>query len=217
MAVRAGRTERARRRIRRVVLEAGDDVRRHREAAGLSIRECSAQTGISASAWSRIERGTSTTLDLERFAVVADAVGLDASLRLFPTGAPLRDAGHAALLERFRRELHPTLSWRTEVPLGLERDIRAWDAVIRRGSEWVPVEAETRLDDLQALERRINLKLRDGGAEFVILLVAESRTNRAVLKAASAAWSSAYPIGTRSALRSLRAGELPAGNALIVL
>ena len=98
-------------------------------------------------------------------------VGLDLSVRTFPNGSPLRDKAHLALLERFRGRLSPKLSVRAEVPLPISGDLRAWDLVILRAGEPIGVEAETRLLDLQAIERKIALKMRDGRIDRVVLLV----------------------------------------------
>ncbi len=43
-------------------------------------------------------------------------------------------------------------------------------------------EAETRLADVQALERRLALKARDGDVDVVVLIVADTAHNRAVLE-----------------------------------
>ncbi|MBA2720376.1 MAG: hypothetical protein H0U52_14225 [Chloroflexi bacterium] len=143
-------------------------------------------------------------------------VGLDLALRAYPAGDPIRDAGQLRLLERFRARLHPSLHWSTEVPLPIEGDLRAWDAVIR-GDGWrLPVEAETVLNDLQALERRLNLKLRDGGTEHVILLVADTTRNRRALAAAPGAFAN-LPLGTREVLRALARGEQPGGSGIVIL
>ena len=79
-------------------------------------------------------------------------------LRAYPAGDPIRDAGHTRLLDRLRRDLASGLQWRSEVPLPIEGDLRAWDAVIG-GPGWrLMVEAETLIDDVQALERRLALE-----------------------------------------------------------
>jgi transcriptional regulator with XRE-family HTH domain len=196
---------------------AGQDLRHGRELAGLSIRTLEGATGISKSAWSRIERGQLRDISVRRLAVAADAAGLQLAFRLYPGRDPLRDAAQIALLERLRVRLPTTLAWRVEVPVSDADDGRAWDAVVSRGRDWTPVEAETRLSDLQALERRVNLKVRDAGARGVILLVADTRNNRTALRAAPDAWRAAFPLGTRAALQALAQGRLPAESALIVL
>jgi len=144
-------------------------------------------------------------------------VGLDLAIRAYPAGDPVRDRAHTALLERLRAQLHPTLTWRTEVPLPLELDLRAWDAQIG-GVGWrVRVEAEMRIDDGQALERRLALKVRDGGEGHVVVLVAETRANRAALVALRPHLRALLPLDTRAILTALRAGRDPGGNGIVML
>jgi transcriptional regulator with XRE-family HTH domain len=194
----------------------GADIRRRRMPAGLTLRDVATATGTSRSAVCRLELGQIGDISLRRLAAIAEAVGLDARLALFPAGDPIRDAAHVRLLERLRARLHPGLRWRTEVPLPREQDRRAWHATISDDRKRIVVEAETRLTDLQALERRLNLKLRDGGEELLILLVAETRNNRAALRAATGGWRVAVPIGTRAALATLGEGRLPTLSAIVV-
>ena len=138
-------------------------------------------------------------------------------MRLYPGGDPIRDAAQFGLLSRLRGRIHPDLRWRTEVPLPLPGDRRAWDAVIAGPGFVVGVEAETRLRDIQAVARRTNLKQRDGALDRVLLLVADTRANRHALRQASDVLSTGFPVAQRDALRALNAGRAPAGNALIVL
>jgi hypothetical protein len=142
-------------------------------------------------------------------------VGLDVVIRTFPRGDPIRDAGHARLLERLRIRLHPGLSLRTEVPLPIVGDLRAWDAVVG-GQGWqVPVEAETVIDDGQALQRKLALKLRDGGFDHLILLVADTPRNRAALEATPL--RETFPLHGRSILGALRGGRDPGANGVVIL
>lgn len=68
------------------------------------------------------------------------------------------------------------------------------------------VEAETVVDDVQALERRLALKKRDGRAEIVVLLLADTRRNRRAIAAAQAAGALAWlPVRTRQILGALGA------------
>ena len=64
------------------------------------------------------------------------------------------------------------------MPLPNAGDRRAWDAVIGIARVRIGVEAETRARDEQELERRLSLKRRDGGVDHVILLLADTRSNR---------------------------------------
>jgi hypothetical protein len=78
------------------------------------------------------------------------------------------------------------------------------------------VEAETRLHDLQALERRVRIKQRDLGVRRVILLVADTRRNRSVL-AAHPELIERFSINTRACLAALRSGRDPGGDAIVLL
>jgi hypothetical protein len=148
--------------------------------------------------------------------VLGAAVGLDVRLRAFPAGDPIRDAGQQRLLERLRARLHPSLRWATEVPLPIEGDLRAWDAVVRAATWHRPVEAETVLDDLQALERRLALKRRDGGEDHLIVLVADTPRNRRALAAAPEAFTT-FRRDARVVLRALAAGTDPGSSAVLIL
>ena len=143
-------------------------------------------------------------------------MGLDVRLRAWPAGDPIRDAGQIRLLERLRARLHPSLRWSTEVPLPIEGDLRAWDAMIR-GTGWrLPVDAESALDDLQAVERRLALKVRDGGADHVILLVSDTRRNRRALASAPGAFAD-LTLRTRAILNALGSGVHPGGSGIVIL
>lgn len=144
-------------------------------------------------------------------AAIGATVGRDIRLHAYPAGDPIRDAGQQRMLDRFRARLHPGLVVRTEVPLPIGADLRAWDAVIR-GEDWRrPAEAETVLDDIQALERRLALKVRDGGVDGVILVIADSPRNRRALAAASGSFS-AFERNSRRVLSALAAAETPAAR-----
>lgn len=196
-------------------LELGRELRTARLDADLSLREIARATGISAPQGSRIERGVMATVGIEQVARMGAAVGLDLSARLYPAGDPIRDAAHAALIERLRSRLHPSLVLLTEVPLPIPGDRRAWDAVIR-GIGWqMPAEAETRPRDMQALDRRIALKLRDAGFESVLLVLLDSAANRRLVR--SGAVPSRFVLDGRSALARLAEGRDPGGSAVILL
>ena len=95
-------------------------------------------------------------------------------------------------------------------------DLRGADAVITGARVHAIVEAETRLGDVQALERRISAKARDLGVDRVILLVLDSRHNRGVIRT-TPELAARFPISTRLALGALGRGEDPGGDCLIVL
>jgi transcriptional regulator with XRE-family HTH domain len=192
------------------------DIRRARVGAGLSLRDVGIASGVDPTRVWRFERGRRTNLQLEDVGAIASVVGLDLSVRAYPAGDPIRDAGHARLLERFRRELPPALRWHTEVPFPNPGDLRAWDAVTGRDEWRVGVEAETVIDDTQALDRKLALKRRDGAVDHLVLLVADTRRNRRALSAATAAFAD-LPFETRAILGALRGGTEPPGSGIVVL
>ena len=96
-------------------------------------------------------------------------------------------------------------------------DLRAWDGMVG-GADWrIGVEAETRVGDWQALERRISLKSRDGSVDGVILLVWATRGNLYSLRALGDAVRSRFPVQGNRALELLGAGANPGGSVLITL
>jgi transcriptional regulator with XRE-family HTH domain len=197
-----------------------DDGRLARTGAGLSQAEVGRAIGVSHARIGRLERGEVSYPDLGFLGAYCSVLGLDLSIRAYPAGDPIRDRAQLALLERLRRRLHPTLRWRTEVPLPIDGDLRAWDAEIRgrNGEPWrVRVEAETRLNDGQALERRLALKLRDDPDGHVILLVSDTRSNRAALRSLGVGLRERLPLGTRVVLAALAAGQDPGGSGIVVM
>ena len=190
--------------------------------SGLSQQAVARAIGVSRTHAGRIVRGDVEDIGLVRLAELLSVVGLELAARSFPAGPPIRDRAQLALLERLRARLHPSLGWRTEVPVVElatpgEVDLRAWDAAID-GSGWsVRVEAETRLRDVQAVLRRVALKQRDSRSPTVVLLVAETATNRAAIRLADVAFREAFPVSTRAALLALGRGDRPPGDALVIL
>ncbi len=191
------------------------EIERGRRAAGLSVADLGRAVGLSRSATSRALAGRRPT-SIRDYAALAAAVGQDVRVRAYPAGDPIRDAGSQRLLERFRRLLQPGMAWRTEVALPIDGDLRAWDAVIGGRGWHCHVEAETALEDLQALERRLERKRRDGNANHVILLVADTKRNRRALTAAPAAFGG-FSRDARAVLAALRRGADPAIDAIILV
>jgi transcriptional regulator with XRE-family HTH domain len=217
MAGQERRRERAQRQARSSLLECGRAVREARLGHDLSMAVCAAAIGVSEATWSRLERGLSPALSIERLTQAAAVVGLDATVRAYEGGSPVRDRAHLQLLERFRSRLGPGVQWATEVPLPIARDQRAWDGLARTPEARVGVEAETRARDAQALKRRLELKQRDGGVDRLVLLLADTRHNRSFLRAAGRGFHDAFPVPGPVALERLAAGRDPGGNAIVLL
>jgi hypothetical protein len=184
---------------------------------GLTYAAIGRDVGLSGAQVGRIAHGRSAELSIVQASTLLASVGLELSVRAYPTGSPLRDAPQLALLARFRRQLHQALTVRTEVPVTSGFDLRAWDAVIA-GPAWrFAVEAETRIRDWQALERRLALKLRDGDVDGLLLVVARTRTNVTIVRSLTTVLVSMFPVPSALALQRLASGADPGGSSLIVL
>jgi transcriptional regulator with XRE-family HTH domain len=183
----------------------------------LSGRAVAARLGISVAQYSRIERGLTRGPSIEQASAMLAAVGLELSVRAYPAGEPLRDAGHVALIDRFRSRVHHSIRFRTEVPFPQPGDLRAWDVVLV-GTGWRHgYEAETRPRDRQALERRLGLKARDGEVDAMSLLLLDSRHNREFVRASAGVLHERFPVPGRRALELLAAGVDPGRGSVILL
>lgn len=189
-----------------------------RISSGLSRADAGRAVGISASQVDRFERGVLHDMRLEQLCRLSLAVGLVPNLRLYPDADPVRDIAQIRLLGRLRDRLPPSLRWRTEVPLVGRFDSRAWDAVADGHGCVDAFEAETRLADLQVVERRVMRKFRDDPTvQHLVLLVADTRANRDVLAIARDALRGNFPLDTRAAMAKLGAGRCPGANAIVIL
>jgi transcriptional regulator with XRE-family HTH domain len=209
--------DRGARRGRALIAELGRELHNARLQHGLSQEAVGRAAGLSDTEIGRIERGQIAAVSVVNLARLAGVVGLELSARAYPTGAPIRDKAHIALLGRLRERVAQTFTWQTEVPLGPAGDLRAWDALLGLGRERVGVEAETRITDLQAVARRLALKGRDGRVAPVVLLLANTRTNRAALRNVDDSIPGSFPISAPAALAALRDGRILEGNAVILL
>ncbi len=204
-------------RARSIVHDLGREIREARLDRGLTQEDVARAARMSGPQVSRIERGAARAVSVDQLARLLAVVGLELSARAYPAGAPLRDAAHVALLSRLRRGLDRSLGWRTEVPLPIPGDGRAWDAVIAGPGWTVGVEAETRPRDVQAAIRRISLKQRDGRVDSLLFVVADTRHGRDFVRGAGDDLRARFPIDGRRTLHRLGAGLQPEGDALVLL
>lgn len=216
MATKERARDRGQRNAEREWTQLGARLRDERLAAGVSQKHIADVAGLTQSRVSRTERGQRLPPRLDELGRHCTALGLRLSLQAYPDGRAVRDAPQLDLLRRFRLQLHPGLGWSTEVLVGSHGDQRAWDAVIS-GSERVGVDAETRLYDIQAVQRRIELKVRDSGVDRAVLLVASTRHNRAVLREYRGALASTFPLDTAEVMSALRAGRVPEAGGVVIV
>jgi len=173
---------------------------------------------MSISQWSRLERGAGGHPTLDQLCRAGRAVGLDPAFRYYQGVVPVNDRGQLPVLDRFGRVLGAGLRMTREVGIASQGDQRAWDARVTDGMDQVSVDCEARLEDIQAVSRRVALKQRDDPASGpVILLVGRTRHNRAVLDAHREALRAAFPLDSAQILRSLRAGRIPRAGGILVL
>jgi transcriptional regulator with XRE-family HTH domain len=194
------------------------DLRATRIAAGLSQADVARGVGCSRSHVGRLERRELGSPSPQLLAGVAAVLGLELRVAAYPDGDPIADRVQLRLLAEFRRRIGPRTAWRTEVPLPIEGDRRAWDAVAIADDGWAGIEVISRLGAVDAQTRRANLKLRDDPrVARVVLVVADTHRNRRALAAGAASIRAEYPLDTRSVVHALRSGALPTVNGIVVL
>jgi transcriptional regulator with XRE-family HTH domain len=193
------------------------DLRARRLMAGLSLSAVAAALGCSRQLVAKWEQRALAPRPI-RLAAWGATLGLDISIRAFDAGSPLRDAGQLRLLGRARHAVGTRWAWRTEVPVTSNPlDRRAIDAVLTAPRGSVGLEAITRLVDAQAQVRAALLKQEASGVDRMILVLADSRHNRAAVREGAATLRPAFALATRAVLRALRRGELPKTNGTILV
>lgn len=149
-------------------------------------------------------------------AQLAAVVGLEVSVRVHPAGSPLRDAAQLRILERFVPMAGPAWRRRAEVPVSQDpRDRRALDLVLSACEARVAVEAISRLVAAEAQVRRIMLKADVARVNAVVLVLADTRHNRAVARPAAPTLRGAFPLDQRSVIAALRNGRAPPANGIV--
>lgn len=216
MPARESQRSRGSLRANRVVRSIGLDVRTWRTAAGLTQREVARAAGVSRSFLCRLELGRSHDVKVGAVGVVFAVLGHELSVKGYPVGTPIRDAGQARLLAQLRQRVSQVYRWTSEAPMSIPGDLRAWDVRLD-GPTSIGVEAETRLSDLQELQRRVSLKQRDSGVSRLLLVVAGTHHNRDVIRRSMPVLRQMFPLDTRECLYALAAGRDPGGNGMVLL
>jgi transcriptional regulator with XRE-family HTH domain len=217
VATRERPRDRALRQAARIRRQTGGEIRTARQSAGLSLRAAAAAVGMDFGQFARIERDEAGDVRVSQLCLACEAVGLEFKGRPYAAGDPARDAAHLGLLARLRAQLPSSAPWRTEVPLPIVGDLRAVDAEALVERTWVGFEAETRIRDVQATERKAQLKKRDADLRRMFLVVADTKSNRAVLRAHREALRTSFPLDTREVLGALRVGRLPAADGIVII
>ncbi len=192
------------------------ELRTARETANVSQRRLAALLGVSQTDIWRAETGR-RRVTLESLAAWASVLGLELSAGLHPFGDPIRDRGHQALIARFIAALAPTWRIARELPFPTPGDPRTWDAVIRVSAQIVGVECETRVRDVQAFTRRVHQREATGGVHAILIVLADTATNRRLLPQLLAALGESYVTPRRRLLNALRSGQPVPGSGVVLL
>lgn len=202
----------------RAIAQLGDEFRERRLELGLSQAAVGASAGISGSHYSRVENGRLARLGIVRATLIGRVLGLDVVVRAYPGPTPLRDDAHGRHLDALLHHAALPLVARREVPLPQRADApteqRAWDALVTGAGLRTAFEMEMRLRDVQALERRLQLKLRDDPVDRFVLALADTRTNRAALRARPLLDLPRLTPGL--IISALRAGQHPPSGVVLV-
>jgi transcriptional regulator with XRE-family HTH domain len=203
---------------RRLSATLAAELRTARQAAGISQATAARAAGLSPAQWGRLERQEIARPDVLQLCCASRALGLRASLKLYPVGSPVRDRAQLSLLARFEAVLGAPLRMRREAPLPVQGDLRAWDAMVEGDGRPFFVEGETRLSDTQAVARRIALKQRDDPrAGTIILVLTRSDHHLRFLAQHREDMRRLLPLDGPAILRALRAGRRPTGSGIVLL
>lgn len=219
-----GTLERARtradRRVRHQLLEFGSEVLEARVTAGVSQDRLGLSVGMSGTKIGLIEHGRLLSLTIADSAQLSAVLGLDLSVRVFPAGSPIRDAGQAKRLSTVLENVGSPLTYRTDVPLPQRPDqpteMRAWDAMVYGHGARTGMELEARLRDVQRMTRRHAMKRRDDPVDNFLLIVADTPANRRVLREYADLLVDLPRLRTANVLRLLRAGIHPPTGLIVV-
>lgn len=192
----------------------GEELLQARLRSGLTLAQVASAVGANRWQISSREKGTAR-VGLVDLAVHAAAVGLDLSVRTFLGPAAIRDAGQVRVLDRFLGMIGSMWAVLLEAPVGLTGDQRAFDCILRCAELVIGVEVITRLRDVQAQLRPLFAKARDAGIDRLIIVVADTRANREALELAGDVLGAALSTDARATFAALRAGTIPARDALV--
>lgn len=201
-----------------MLIDLGREIRQARLEHSLSQAVVGRAAKTSRSQVSRIERAVAPGASVLELARLLAVVGLELSARAYPAGPPLRDVAHLKLIARFRALVAPRVAWRFEVPIGIVGDPWAWDAVMLIEGIELGLEAETRPNDVQSLQRRLALKrCDDPGISNVVLLLANTPHNRNLVRDHAEALRADFPIPGEEILRALASGCDPRGSGVVLV
>ena len=219
----------ATRRAAAVVRTLADEVRQLREDCGVSQRALARATGISQSVISRVEAGVEVP-SIETYARIANGLGADLSVRIYPnTGPSIRDRHQARIVEALLRAIDS--HWTPFPEVAVRNPSRGWiDLVLVRRSQRVVVAAE-----IESMPRRLEQVLRWSAAKadslpsastfpfgidadpvvHRLLVLRDTRANRDLAAAFTGVLKAAYSADPWQARAALAGDSSWPGNALL--
>lgn len=210
----------AARRATRQMERIADEIRRARGKLGLSRRELARRSRVARSTLERIEDGR-VRVQLDRVFAVASAAGLDLVLNAYPApGVRLRDTGQMTIAEQIVRVA--AHAWRPVLEARAGDKGHAVDLLLVGQDELLDVEIERRIEDFQSQYRHARWK-RDLLAEQhqapvrLILVIEDTRRNRAVVEPHLSLIRSQLPASPRAILTAVRTGRLLGADGLLWL
>jgi hypothetical protein len=133
----------------------------------------------------------------------------------------LRDKGQLAVGRRFDRLLADAWRVTDETLLPGTGELRAWDKLLRlvgaSPRHLVGADIETRIRDIQALTRRTRARERDGHVDAILIVLADTATNRRLAPELRDSLGDGYATSPRAIFKALRRGDRLVGCGVILV
>jgi len=177
---------------------------------GLTRQQVANRAGVSWATALRVELGD-PHLGVETMCAVAEGVGLDVVLRTYPGNQPsLRDTGPMRLVEQLVTQTNP--AWQPQVELPIGQHGESIDICFFGPEEIIDGEVERMATDFQGQYRRADQKRQALAAQHrrpvrLVLVIEDTRRNRAALSPHVAVIPTVLPAGSREVLGALRSGR----------
>jgi transcriptional regulator with XRE-family HTH domain len=197
-------------RARRQAERIGSEIRLARSDLALTRAAAARRAGVAPDTARRVEAGD-PSVTLETLCSVAGGVGLDIVVRAYPARPPgLRDSGQLRLAEQVCDVARARREATLEMPAGEHGE--AVDLALFGPQEVIAVEIERLVLDFQAQYRRAarkrdNLTTRHSRPVRLVLVIEDTRRNRAAVADHAAFLRQLLPAGSREILGALRSGR----------
>lgn len=211
------------RRLRRFWLQNGEQIRRLREEAGVSIGDLAGVAEIHKSYLARVEAGLARP-SIETLTAISIALGADLSVRYYAGSGPrLHDRFQAPMVESFLSELDTRWTVQLEVPI-LRPSRGVIDLVLTDAcevqSELRRLEQQIRWNTEKAdgLAARLDQEDPSRGPHLVsrLLVLRSTDATREVAKQYGKTLATAYPARSRDVILALTTSSVPWPGAGIV-